>query len=192
MCVCALGSRDNSVSIWLTGLLRPVVVIENLFNGPVLDLSWSTLGHNLLACSYDGTVALLKFCENEIGKTLTKSQKVLRIWSYGKLRYWDDSRLLNSSFLQDQMYEKVYGTSAIGHRPSNSLIIEDPILEKLADEKDKPKNENHEVTENKEKTTTSTPTKAPAPVSNKQIETRTSDGRRRITPICVAPAPDIG
>ena len=38
----------------------------------------------------------------------------------------------------------------------------------------------------------STPVKASLPVSNKQIETRTSDGRRRITPIFVAPAPDIG
>lgn len=76
MCVCALGSRDNSVSVWLTGFLRPVVVMENLFNGPVLDLSWSSVGHNLLACSFDGTVAVLKFSENEIGKTLTQKQKV--------------------------------------------------------------------------------------------------------------------
>lgn len=76
MCVCALGSRDNSVSVWLTGFLRPVVVVEDLFSGPVLDLSWSTIGHNLLACSFDGTVALLKFGENEIGKPITKKQKV--------------------------------------------------------------------------------------------------------------------
>lgn len=76
MCVCALGSRDNSVSIWLTGFLRPVVVMEDLFSGPVLDLSWSAIGHNLLACSFDGTVALLKFTEGEIGRTLTKQQKV--------------------------------------------------------------------------------------------------------------------
>lgn len=76
MCVCALGSRDSSVSVWLTGLLRPVVVMEKLFTGPVLDLSWSSTGHNLLACSFDGTVALLKFTESEIGKILTKKQKV--------------------------------------------------------------------------------------------------------------------
>lgn len=76
MCVCALGSRDNSVSVWLTGFLRPIVVMENLFSGPVLDLTWSTVGHHLLACSFDGTVALLKFSENEIGKTITKQEKV--------------------------------------------------------------------------------------------------------------------
>lgn len=51
--------------------------------------------------------------------------------------------------------------------------------------------ENVEISENKQKTT-ATPTKTPLPVSTKQVETRTSDGRRRITPICVAPAPDIG
>lgn len=76
MCVCALGSRDNSVSVWLTGFLRPIVVMENLFSGPVLDLTWSTVGHHLLACSFDGTVALLKFSESEIGKTITKQEKV--------------------------------------------------------------------------------------------------------------------
>lgn len=77
MCVCALGSRDNGVSVWLTGFLRPVVVMENLFSGPVLDLAWSSVGYHLLACSFDGTVALLKFTENEIGKSLSKEQKVI-------------------------------------------------------------------------------------------------------------------
>ncbi|XP_065200302.1 protein HIRA [Planococcus citri] len=166
MCVCALGSRDNSVSIWLTGFLRPVVVMENLFSGPVLDLSWSSIGHNLLACSFDGTVALLKFTENEIGKTLSKQQK-------------------------DMLYEKVYGTSTVGYRHSNAQIIENPVLEKLPEEAEKSASETILLNENEQKVNL-TPTKVPLPVNNKQIETRTSDGRRRITPIFVAPAPDIG
>lgn len=95
------------------------------------------------------------------------------------------------NYLQDSLYEKVYGTSAIGHRQSSALIIENPILEKLPEEIRKPPAENVEVSENKQKTT-ATPTKTPLPVSTKQLETRTLDGRRRITPICVAPAPDIG
>ena len=82
MCVCALGSRDNSVSVWLTGLQRPIVVMENLFSGPVLDLTWSTVGHHLLACSFDGTVALLKFSENEIGRNITKNEKVFHSKSF--------------------------------------------------------------------------------------------------------------
>ena len=37
--------------------------------------------------------------------------------------------------------------------------------------------------------TTATPIKGPI---NKQIETRTSDGRRRITPMFIPPTPDRG
>lgn len=76
MCFCALGSRDNGVSVWTTGFERPIVVVENLFSGPVLDLSWSSIGHDLLACSFDGTVALLKFLHSEIGRPLSTQQKV--------------------------------------------------------------------------------------------------------------------
>lgn len=85
----------------------------------------------------------------------------------------------------------MYGTSAIGHRQSNSLIIENPNLEKLlVDDEVRPEMKNVSIDEKPKSTTT--PVKAPLPVNNKQVETRTSDGRRRITPICVAPAPDIG
>lgn len=95
-----------------------------------------------------------------------------------------------NSFFQDSLYEKVYGTSAIGHRQSNALIIENPNLEKLVDGDIKPEINNASIDEKPK--STSTPVKTPLPVNNKQVETRTSDGRRRITPICVAPAPDIG
>lgn len=89
------------------------------------------------------------------------------------------------------LYEKVYGTSVIGYRPSNSQIIENPVLEKLPNESKKKESESEQVNDNKQKLTL-TPSKAPLAINNKQIETRTSDGRRRITPIFVAPAPDIG
>lgn len=91
---------------------------------------------------------------------------------------------------QDSLYEKVYGTSVIGHRQSNALIIENPNLEKLVDDEVKPETKDLLVDEKPK--STSTPVKTPLPVNNKQVEIRTSDGRRRITPICVAPAPDIG
>lgn len=89
------------------------------------------------------------------------------------------------------LYEKVYGTASIGYRHSNAQIIENPVLEKLPEEAEKLQSETVPLEENKQKVNL-TPTKVPLPVSNKQIETRTSDGRRRITPIFIAPAPDIG
>lgn len=92
--------------------------------------------------------------------------------------------------VQDNLFEKVYGTTSIGHRQSNALIIENPSLENLPQEPSKLVVENSSNSEKKEKQ--HTPSKTSLPTTNKQIETRTSDGRRRITPIFVAPAPDIG
>ena len=40
----ALGSRDRSFSIWSTDLKRPLVVVNDVFDQSVLDLSWSKDG----------------------------------------------------------------------------------------------------------------------------------------------------
>ena len=40
----ALGSRDRSFSIWSTDLKRPLIVINDVFDQSVLDLSWSRDG----------------------------------------------------------------------------------------------------------------------------------------------------
>ena len=74
-CLCGLGSRDRSISIWQTNYSRPLCVIQDLFDNPVMDLAWSkqpTPG--LLACSTDGTMAYLQFEYNEIGYPLSKAE----------------------------------------------------------------------------------------------------------------------
>jgi protein HIRA/HIR1 len=72
-CLCALGSRDRSISIWGTNNTRPLCVFQDLFDNPILDLSWSKQPKpGLLACSTDGTVAYLEFDYKEIGYPLTK------------------------------------------------------------------------------------------------------------------------
>lgn len=75
-CVLAVGSRDKSVSIWLTALKRPLVVIYDVFKDSVLDLSWSRDHNILLACSTDGTVAAFVFSEDELGKQSSHEDKV--------------------------------------------------------------------------------------------------------------------
>ncbi len=60
----------------MTALKRPLVVIYDLFHDSILDLSWSTDGHILLACSTDGTIACLQFSANELGKPLSEEDKV--------------------------------------------------------------------------------------------------------------------
>ena len=63
----ALGGQDCTLSIWLTTLPRPLLVVRQIFEQDVLDLSWTPDGRTLLACSMDGTVACVHLDEAEIG-----------------------------------------------------------------------------------------------------------------------------
>lgn len=64
--VLALGSLDQSVSIWITGKSRPVLVARDVFERQVMDLSWSSDGLTLYACSADGHIAVFSFTEETL------------------------------------------------------------------------------------------------------------------------------
>ncbi|EST09269.1 TUP1-like enhancer of split [Kalmanozyma brasiliensis GHG001] len=70
-CVVALGSLDQSVSIWVTGLEQPVLVARDVFERQVMDLSWSADGYTLYACSSDGTVAVFSLSPDLISDALS-------------------------------------------------------------------------------------------------------------------------
>ncbi|XP_053374896.1 protein HIRA-like [Mercenaria mercenaria] len=150
---CAIGSRDRSLSIWLTALKRPLVVTHDLFTNSVVDISWASSGTELLCCSCDGTVAYIKFKQEEIGTPMGKS---------------DVNRLL----------EKIYGKTITKSNinSSASQIIESADILKLQQQQLKAMN--------------SFPKKSHP--TDKQIETKTADGRRRITPIFLPVQPDVG
>lgn len=71
--VLALGSQDQSVSVWMTGLARPLLVAKDLFERHVMDLAWSADGYTLYACSSDGSVAALSFDADDLAPTLPDS-----------------------------------------------------------------------------------------------------------------------
>ncbi|MBW0475441.1 hypothetical protein O181_015156 [Austropuccinia psidii MF-1] len=54
----ALGAR-NSISVWLTNCSIPLVVLHDVFDRDILDLSWANDGITLYACSSEGRVAVL-------------------------------------------------------------------------------------------------------------------------------------
>ncbi|PWY99154.1 WD40 repeat-like protein [Testicularia cyperi] len=70
-CVVALGSLDQSVSIWVTGLEQPVLVARDVFERQVMDLSWSADGYTLYACSSDGTVSVFHLTPEIISDALS-------------------------------------------------------------------------------------------------------------------------
>ncbi|KDQ60101.1 hypothetical protein JAAARDRAFT_125533 [Jaapia argillacea MUCL 33604] len=64
--VVALGSDDRSVSVWQTKSARPLIVAKEVFERPILDLSWSWSGRTLYAVSSDGTLGVLDFEAEEL------------------------------------------------------------------------------------------------------------------------------
>lgn len=105
-CCIAVGSRDRSISVWLTSQPRPLIVAHDLFESSVLDISWSKDGYRLIACSQDGTVAVMIFTPAELGHRLTNDEKQTHL-------------------------QKLYGKALTAAPPSNkTIVVEEPELMK--------------------------------------------------------------
>lgn len=171
-CCLAIGSRDRCLSVWMTALQRPLLVIRDLFVDSILDLSWSHDGYILLACSGDGTVACLQFNEDQLGKPLSEDDK-------------------------NSLYQRMYGKDAtvdFSSQAEKEMIIENADL--LSTAMEKPRGPPVLIPSTPVK---DLPPPAPKPVSVtqpsvtaspvkpilKQVETKTADGKRRITPMFI-------
>jgi protein HIRA/HIR1 len=171
-CCLAIGSRDRCLSVWMTALQRPLLVIRDLFTESILDLSWSHDGYVLLACSGDGTVACLQFNEDQLGKPLSEDDK-------------------------NSLYQRMYGKDAtidISAQAEKEMIIENsdllnvmekprgpPSLLPMAAAAESPP----VVFKPPQVTTTKTVVASPNKPILKQVETKTADGKRRITPMFI-------
>ena len=102
---CALGSRDRSLSVWLSSFKRPLVVIHDLFEDSILDLSWDASGSQLMACSWDGTIAVVTFRTDEIGEQMSFKEMT-------------------------EMLDKYYGSSM---NDITEIVIENPAMMHLKD-----------------------------------------------------------
>ncbi|XP_054629511.1 protein HIRA [Dunckerocampus dactyliophorus] len=172
-CCCAVGSKDRSLSVWLTSLKRPLVVIHDLFDKSIMDISWTLTGLGMLVCSMDGTVAYLDFSLDELGDPLSEEEK-------------------------NTIHQNIYGKSlAITSTEAqlSTTIIENPEMLKYQQERQNSAQSNAGPAG--AGTESSTP-KLNSVMNGesledirknllkKQVETRTPDGRRRITPLCIA------
>ncbi|XP_056602974.1 protein HIRA [Triplophysa dalaica] len=170
-CCCAVGSKDRSLSVWLTSLKRPLVVIHDLFDKSIMDITWTLNGLGLLVCSMDGTVAFLDFSQDELGDALNEEEKnTIHQNIYGKsLAITMESQLSNTiienpemlKYQQDRQGNQnpnaAQGSRAENQTPKLTNVLNGQSLEDIR------KN-----------------------LLKKQVETRTADGRRRITPLCIA------
>ncbi|XP_015499753.1 protein HIRA isoform X2 [Parus major] len=172
-CCCAVGSKDRSLSVWLTCLKRPLVVIHELFDKSIMDISWTLNGLGILVCSMDGSVAFLDFSQDELGDPLSEEEKSnIHQSTYGKsLAIMTEAQLSttiieNPEMLKYQQRQQQQGdqkNSSIREGSGNATA---PKVASMV---------NGESLEDIRKN-----------LLKKQVETRTADGRRRITPLCIA------
>jgi len=173
-CCIAVGSRDRSISVWLTSQPRPLIVAHDLFESSVLDISWSSDGYRLLACSQDGTVAAMIFTPSELGHKLTSEERQTHL-------------------------QKLYGKS-ITSAPSTTktIIVEDPELIKAQLDQslrhremlDQQHSSHSSMSQNgfngcESNNSMSGMSKGP---TDRQIETLLPGGKRRITPLYIQPS----
>ncbi|XP_074212561.1 protein HIRA isoform X1 [Camelus bactrianus] len=200
-CCCAVGSKDRSLSVWssiqgpwvrglrepsgrgglpsfrsplpplsfqLTCLKRPLVVIHELFDKSIMDISWTLNGLGILVCSMDGSVAFLDFSQDELGDPLSEEEKSrIHQSTYGKsLAIMAEAQLStavieNPEMLQYQRRQQL-GQGGTAARETGATAAVAGVV-------------NGESLEDIRKN-----------LLKKQVETRTADGRRRITPLCIA------
>ncbi|NWW49445.1 HIRA protein, partial [Pedionomus torquatus] len=174
-CCCAVGSKDRSLSVWLTCLKRPLVVIHELFDKSIMDISWTLNGLGILVCSMDGSVAFLDFSQDELGDPLSEEEK-------------------------SNIHQSTYGKSLaiMTETQLSTTIIENPEMLKYQQRQQQQQEEQKNTSLRDAPGTTTAAPKVASMVNGesledirknllkKQVETRTADGRRRITPLCIA------
>lgn len=182
-CCLAVGARDKSLSVWLTALQRPLVVIYDLFQDSILDLSWSHNGYLLLACSSDGHVACLQFSEEELGKPLSEEDRnSLYQRMYGK----DITLDLYTQSNKDMIIEYPDLLNATQTKLTAPTLV--PQASQATVEKTSEKEQSAALLQPTPKPSTSQEIQRPIA---KQIETKTVDGKRRITPVFIPLTDDV-
>lgn len=173
-CCCAVGSKDRSLSVWLTSLKRPLVVIHDLFDKSIMDISWTLTGLGMLVCSMDGTVAYLDFSLDELGDPLSEEEK-------------------NS--IHQNIYGKSLAITSTEAQQLSTTIIENPEMLRYQQERHSsaqvppgPGGAGPEASAHKLNSVMNGESLEDIRKNllKKQVETRTPDGRRRITPLCIA------
>lgn len=158
----------------------PIVCAQQLFNHCVLDLTWSPDGYNLFASSHDGSVAMLQFDKSELGvpASHTEVESMLS-------KYEVTERNIIPESVEQLMLEAKRVDENVG------VHVENTMMERMGSEH--MDQENHIMNE----------MPFPAPLMNnktvaiivpdvsmaqpatpqKQKESITKDGRKRIQPI---------
>ena len=153
-------------------------VFQDVFDQSVLDVAWSKDGKVLLSCSMDGSVAACVLTKKEIGRPVSDAElHTLMVSKHGKN--------VGKATLTKSMPKPKGQTQA----DKSALVIENPEMLKASQTNGATaaamtngnKHHGHSVNGVKKKVS------MPKGPTDKQIEARTPDGKRRITPIFIPP-----
>jgi hypothetical protein len=153
-CTVALADQQGVLSVWTTTQKSPLFVVNNIFEGPILDLAWyaqSDTSFLLGACSLDGSLVFLKLS----GSSTTGGERCL------------------SAEEKDSHLKSIYGRGDKELSNSSTILPEDPsVIRFKRDEQF----ENIGVAQKRKI--------SPTPQPNfQQTITRLKNGKKRIQPI---------
>ncbi|KAI1295149.1 HIR complex subunit [Mortierella claussenii] len=200
--ICAVGSQDRGLTVWRTHEPRPFVGIKELFDHSFLDLSWTPDGQSLLACSYDGTVAVLLFQSENLGEAVPAEERHRMLAKYG---YERRGEIMAETPTQLAMEEQLKESSAKSRM--DELMQHDTSMEGVTSTFAKPSDPS--VFANATATASGAATQSTAPptsssssssssiapsafpsrpqtthiIASEQTITITSDGKKRIKPL---------
>ncbi|KAM3174360.1 hypothetical protein ACTXT7_010709 [Hymenolepis weldensis] len=165
----AIGGKDRCLSVWSTARRRALVVLRDLFTHSISDLTWSASGHELMVCSLDGSIAYLCFTKEELGEPLSLEETVQHHrGAYGQSLI---DNLLSSSRSLENNFSYAFNQKA------GSVVLETPEALALQRQQEELRQRMGNTTSN------NSGVKVAEKVQwTSQKESRTKDGRRRITP----------
>ncbi|KRY45701.1 Protein HIRA [Trichinella britovi] len=168
---CAIGSKDRSLSVWSASENRPVVVLTDIFESSISDISWDSSGLILIAASVDGSVVCLVWTTDELGVPLSLDEKINNLRRYyGNV----DVGLLGLQRKSDQNSNKII-------EDADYVMTHAKVIANRSNEN----GVNGGVCASTTAVRTAPPPSTPDSNWNVQLETRTKSGKRRITPINV-------
>ncbi|XP_065828482.1 protein HIRA-like isoform X2 [Oscarella lobularis] len=192
---CAVGSRDRSLSIWLTSLKRPLVVTHDIFKQSIIDLSWNSSGYELMLCSLDGTVAYIEFTQDELGRPITNDEKddfFIENYGYavGKDGGGGQKLIENPDILGLQLPSSLTKTTTTAlSQPIQAAASQNSVAPPSQPPPPPPPPATAFSASSFSGTVkgiaVASSTHQNSPVKEKQKETKTKDGRRRITPVAL-------
>ena len=161
-CLLAIASKDRSVSFWLTGMSRAFLVYRELLDDEIVDISWAKDRFEFAACSLRGKIAFILFSFEEIGLLISQEQ-------------------------QKHLLKKLFGEQLNLNIPA--VVVQDPDLFPYLVTNGSTCSDKENVTSPPTpKSSQKKFTKSLGPhaiISTTQVEMRSKDGKRRITPVCL-------